>query len=130
MTLDQLPVSESFSPRAPIGPDQNADAQATFVAQVAGKAKELGYRIADQRIFVCVGYVPTIGPQWAVLRSEVGNVLLTQHEGKEVYDRASSEGPAYISVWRLPKQQTIALSQSFDLDDGKVLVGYFMLEKQ
>ena len=100
MTLDQLPVSESFSPRALVVPDQNAEAQATFVAEVAGKVKGLGYRITDQRTL------------------------------KEIYDRVSSEGPAYNSVWRLPEQQTIALSQSFDLDDGKVLVGYVMLEKQ
>lgn len=128
--LDDLPISESFSPRAALNADYQAQDQATFIADVANKVKGEGYRIADRRIFRCVGYVPAIGPQWVVLHAEVGNTLMETFKGREVYDHIDSHGPHTLSIWRLPHRQTIAMAQSFDLPDGAVLVGYFMLEKQ
>ena len=128
--LDDLPVSEAFSPRKALNADDQAPDQTSFIADVANKVKGEGYRISDRRIFRCVGYVPTIGPQWVVLHAEVGNTLMETFKGKEVYDHIDSHGPHALSIWRLPHRQTIAMAQSFDLPDGAVLVGYFMLEKQ
>lgn len=130
VTLDDLPVSQAFSPRKALNADDQAPDQVSFIAAVANKVKVEGYRISDRRIFRCVGYVTTIGPQWVVLHAEVGNTLMETFKGKEVYDHIDSHGPHALSIWRLPHRQTIAMAQSFDLPDGAVLVGYFMLEEQ
>lgn len=129
MTLDDLPIPEAFNPRVPLGPNDYAQAQASFVAEVAGKLKGEGFIITDQRIFDFVGYDPKEGPQWVILHAEVGNALLDDFRGKQFYDHIDEKGPYHLSIWRTSAGQVIALAQSFDLPEGNALAGYFLLEK-
>ena len=130
MTLDQLPVPEAFSPRAPLGPTDQAEAQEALVAAVTGKVKQEGYVITDRRIFNCVGYDPATGPQWVVLHAEVGNAMVDTFKAKEFYDHLDAKGPHHLSIWRTSHGDVIAVAQSYETSDGKVLVGYFMLGKE
>ena len=130
MTLDQLPTSELYRPREPIGGDSYPSEQADFVARVKAQVEALGgYRVTDQRIFVLTAIRPDIGPQWVVLRAELGNQILENFHGKEISRSVRETGPAAMSVWKLPHGGVVAIAQSRDLSDGNALVGYFALEK-
>ena len=129
ISLDQLPTSEMFRPRHPVGPDQFASEQAAFVQQVATQVKELNFHLTEQRIFVYTGVSPEMGPQWVVLHAELGNQLVEQFHAKELSRSLSEGGPAAISVWKLPHGRVVAIAESEDLPDGNALVGYFELEK-
>ena len=128
--LDQLPVSQAFNPQTPIGADVYPKEQAAFVQGVAAQVQAKGYRITGQRVFVFVGYVPEIGPQWVVLHAELNNHLNDVYHAKEIAKDLSEAEPVASSIWRLPKGQLLAIAQSHPLPDGKALVGYFSLEER
>lgn len=130
MSLDQLPISELFNPRQPIGADRFPEQQADLVRRVAAQVDELGgYHIVDQRMFVFTGVSPEIGPQWVVIHAELGNQITGRLHAKEISRLTRQTGPAAMSVWALPDGQVVAIAQSRDLPDGNALVGYFALDK-
>ncbi|UPG88180.1 hypothetical protein L2Y96_12195 [Luteibacter aegosomaticola] len=129
MSLDQLPVSIAYSPRTPIGADTYPQEQTAFVRGVTAQAKARGYQVTGQRVFVFVGYVPKIGPQWIVLHAELNNRLSDTYHAKEIAKEVSAEEPVASSFWRLSNSQVIAVAQSQTMPDGKALVGYFSLNK-
>lgn len=130
MSLDQLPTSELFSPRHPIGAERFPEQQADLARRVAAQVDELGgYHIADQRMFVFTGVSPEIGPQWVVIHAELGNQIVDKLHAKEISRFTRQTGPAAMSVWTFPNGAVIAIAQSRDLPDGNALVGYFSLTK-
>lgn len=129
MSLDQLPVSTAYSPKTPISDDAYPKEQAAFVKGVTAQATAKGYEVADRRVFVFIGYVPEIGPQWVVLHAELNNQLSDTYHAKEIAKEVSAEEPVASSFWRLSNGQVIAVAQSQPLPDGKALVGYFSLKK-
>lgn len=129
MSLDQLPISIAFNPQAPIGADTYPKEQAAFVQGVAAQVQAKGYQISGQRVFVFVGYVPEIGPQWVVLHAEINNHLGNAYHAKEIMKEISENEPVASSIWKLSDGQLIAVAQSHPLPDGKALVGYFSLKK-
>ena len=129
MSLDQLPVSTAYSPKTPIGSDTYPQEQTAFVEGVTAQAKAKGYEVLEQRVFVFVGYVPEIGPQWVVLHAELNNQLSDIYHAEEVEKQVSADEPVASSYWRLSDGQVIAVAQSQPLPDGKALIGYFSLKK-
>ena len=129
MSLDQLPVSIAYSPKTPIGADTYPQEQSAFIKGVTAQAKAKGYEVTEQRVFVFVGYVPEIGPQWVVLHAELNNHLADTYRAEEVAKEVSADEPVASSFWRLSDGQVIAVAQSQPLPDGKALVGYFSLKK-
>lgn len=129
MSLDHLPVSIAYSPKTPIGADTYPQEQTAFVQGVTAQAKAKGYQVAEQRVFVFVGYVPDIGPQWVVLHAELNNQLADTYHAEEIAKEVSADEPVASSFWRLSDGQVIAVAQSQPLPDGKALVGYFSLAK-
>jgi hypothetical protein len=127
MSLDQLPVSIAYNPKTPIGADTYSKEQSDFVQGVAAQAKAKGYVVTQQRVFVFVGYVPEIGPQWVVLHAELNNQLSDTYHAEEIAKEVSADEPVASSFWRLSDGQVIAVAQSQPLPDGKALVGYFSL---
>lgn len=129
MSLDQLPVSIAYSPKTPIGADTYPQEQTAFVQGVTAQAKAKGYEVTEQRVFVFVGYVPEIGPQWVVLHAELNNQFADTYHAEEIAKEVSAGEPVASSFWRLSDGQVIAVAQSQPLPDGKALVGYFSLKK-
>ena len=129
MSLDQLPVSTAFNPQTPIGADIYPKEQAAFVQGVTAQVQAKGYQITGQRVFVFVGYVPDVGPQWVVLHAELNNHLDGAYHAKEIAKEISETEPVASSIWKLSDGQVIAVAQSHPLPDGKALVGYFSLKK-
>lgn len=129
MLLDLIPVSTAFEPSAPIGADVYPDEQEAFVRGATAKARAMGYHITGQRIFVFVGYVREIGPQWVVLHAELGNPLYDTYHAKEIDRHVSLSEPAASSIWRIRGRGVIAVMQTHTMPDGNALVGYFALEK-
>lgn len=129
MSLDQLPVSIAYSPKTPIGTDTYPEEQAAFIKGVTAQAKAKGFAVTEQRVFVFVGYVPEIGPQWVVLHAELNNHLSDTYHAKEIAKELGAEQPVASSFWRLSDGQVLAVAQSQPLPDGKALVGYFSLTK-
>lgn len=129
MSLDQLPISTAFNPQTPISSDTYPKEQAAFVQGVTAQAQAMGYQISGRRVFVFVGYVPEIGPQWVVLHAEINNHLGDAYHAKEIAKEISETEPVASSIWKLSDGQLIAVAQSHPLPDGKALVGYFLLKK-
>lgn len=130
VSLDQLPTSELFKPRQPVGPDRFPEQQADLVLQVANQVEALGgVHIVAQRMFIFTGVRPEMAPQWVVLHAELGNQLIDEFHANEISRLTRETGPAAISIWRLPHGAMIAIAQSRDLPDGNALVGYFALEQ-
>lgn len=128
MFLDQLPISMAFHPRTPIDANTYPEEQAVFVQGVTAQVQAKGYQITGQRVFVFVGYVPEIGPQWVVLHAELNNHLDAVYHAKEIAKDARETEPVASSIWRLSNGQLLAVAQSHPLPDGKALVGYFSLK--
>lgn len=128
-SLDQLPVHFTYSPQQPIGPELYPDQQAALVGGVTSQADANGYRILDQRIFVYVGHVREIGPQWVVLHADLWTEFNDNHRAKEIAKQAGGEEPSASAVWRLPGGELIEVAQSQTSPDGTALVGYFSLAK-
>jgi hypothetical protein len=128
-SLDQLPVHFAYSPQQPIGPELYPDQQAALVGGVTSQADTKGYRILDQRIFVYVGHVREIGPQWVVLHADLWTEFNDNYRAKEIAKQTGGEEPSASAVWRLPGGDLIEVAQSQTSPDGTALVGYFSLAK-
>lgn len=128
-SLDQLSVHFAYSPKQPIGPELYPDQQAALVRGVTSQAKANGYRILDQRIFVYVGHVREIGPQWVILHADLWTELTNNYGAKEIAKQTSGAEPSASAVWRLPGGDFVEVAQSQNLPDGTALVGYFSLTK-
>lgn len=128
-SLGQLPVSPAFSPQMAIDAGTYPKEQAAFVQGVAAQVQAKGYQITGQRLFVFVGYVPAIGPQWVVLHAELNNHLDAAYHAKEIAKDISETEPVASSIWKLSNGQLLAVAQSRPLPDGNALVGYFSLKK-
>lgn len=128
VSLDQLPVSQFYSPTSPIGPESYPNEQTALVRGMKSQAEAKGYRVLDHRIFVFVGHVREISPQWVVLHADLWAQFKNSYHAKEVANYISTSEPAASAVWRLSDGCFIAVAQSRPLPDGTALVGYFSLE--
>ena len=128
-SLDQLSVHFAYIPKSPIGPELYPDRQAVLVRGVTSQAKAKGYHIRGQRIFVYVGHVREIGPQWVILHADLWTELTNNYHAEEIAKQTSGSEPSASAVWRLSGGDFVEVAQSQTMPDGTALVGYFSLTK-
>jgi hypothetical protein len=128
-SLDQLSLHFAYSPKQSIGPKLYPDQQAALVRGVTSQANAKGYRILDQRIFVYVGHVREIGPQWVILHADLWTEFTNNYRAKEIERPVRVTELSAAAVWRFPSGGFVEVAQSKPLPDGTALVGYFSLTK-